>query len=197
MRRLAVVMMTTVLIGGIAHAQTPEERIETALANAAESRIPVALLEDVVMEGQAKGAALDRIAQAVERRLAALARASEALAGQPAVAPADLAAVADAHEAGISDTILAAVFAKAPGERRAVAVEALTRLVEDGQVPPAALEQVIKALEQGPGSGLNLPAAAAGVASGAPAGVTAGPPAGVPAPGVPSEAGRPAGLPVP
>lgn len=173
------------------------ERIEAALATAAEARIPMALLEEVVTEGEAKGAALDRIAQAVERRLAALARASEVLSEQPAVGRVDLGAVADAYEAGISDTVLAAVFEQAPIERRAVAVPALARLVQDGHVPQAALEQVIEALERGPDIGPNAPGPAAGVAAGAPAGVPVGRRAGVPAPGAPSEAGRPAGLPIP
>jgi hypothetical protein len=196
MRSIAIILVTTLLAGGgLASAQTPEDRIAAALATAGEMRIPVELLQDIVVEGQAKGAALDRIADAVARRLAALERASEALGGQSGVGAADLAAVADAHESGISDTVLEAVFDNAPRERRAVAIAALTQLVADGHVPAEALDRVIAALARGNDALLSLPGQAAGSGAGAPAGIPAGPPAGVPAPGGVPQGGHPAGPP--
>src|SRR5690606_4220191 len=59
--------------------QTPEARIEAALASAAEAGIPMALIESKIAEGKAKGVAMERLAAAVEARLAGLQRAANAL----------------------------------------------------------------------------------------------------------------------
>ncbi|MBW3571262.1 MAG: hypothetical protein KY467_09160, partial [Gemmatimonadetes bacterium] len=53
-----------------AQAQDPQQRIETARQRAESAGIPVALLDSKVAEGRAKGVPMDRIAGAVERRLA-------------------------------------------------------------------------------------------------------------------------------
>src|SRR5688572_18423629 len=67
---------------GVANAQVqPQDRITTALARARQVGIPIALLESKLAEGKAKGVSLDRIAGAIERRLGALERASQALRG--------------------------------------------------------------------------------------------------------------------
>jgi hypothetical protein len=193
---------------GPAAAQTPEERMEAAKVRAAEAGIPTELLESKIAEGRAKGVPPDRIADAVERRRAALERARRALAGRPDVTVDELVVGADAVEAGVSDVVLRAVAESAPRERRVVAIAALEQLVQLGHVPEQALERVRAALRRGPEALLNLPAEAAREAGrpgvrpdtqdAPPAGVR--PPTGVPAPGTrpldaQPTAGRPEGLP--
>jgi hypothetical protein len=187
-----------------AQAQTPQERINAALARAQQAGIPVALLESKIAEGKAKGVSPERVAVAIERRQAALERASQALRGE-ADAASTLAVGADAIEAGVSEPILRAIGENAPRERRNVAIAALTELVHQGHTPAAALERVREALRRGPDALSNLPAeAAAGRRGGGPPdgqksgnaggrGAAPGPPAAVPAPGKPPQAGRPAG----
>lgn len=192
-----------------ANAQTPEERINTGLARAKQAGIPVALLESKIAEGKAKGVSLERIAAAVERREAALERASKVLPGRPETGAADLSVAADAIESGVNEAVLRTISETAPRERRAVAIAALTQLVQQGHVPEAALERVREALKRGPEALLNLPAqAAAGKqntpsatapgASGSSAGrgnPQTGPPSGVPAPGDSPQQARPGGPP--
>jgi len=190
----------------LAQVQPPQERINTAIARARQVGVPVALLESKVAEGKAKGVSMERIAAAVEKREAALERASQALRGRPEVGAADLAVSADALESGVSEAVLRAIAETAPRERRAVAIAALTQLVELGHVPEAALERVRDALKRGPDALANLPAeagAAPGRGNGPPetpgsAGRgrgTPGPPAGVPAPGGSSQPTKPGGPP--
>jgi hypothetical protein len=199
---VAAIMLLLMRADG-AVAQTPEERINKGLARAREAGIPVALLEGKIAEGKAKGVSMERIAAAVERREAALERASQTLRGRPEVGAADLTVAADAVESGVSDAVLRTIAETAPRERRAVAIAALTQLVQLGHVPEAALERVREALKRGPEALLNLPAQAAagqggrqpdvqkpGAAAGR-GGAQAGPPAAVPAPGNRPEPTRP------
>jgi hypothetical protein len=202
---LAVVVLTG---AGSALAQAPEDRIAAAVTRAGQVGIPVQLLESKIAEGKAKGVPMDRIAAAVERRLEALERARDAMAGQQEPpGRAALAVGADAIETGVSETVLATIARTAPEERRAVAIAALTHLVQLGHVPEVALDRVREALQRSPEALLNLAAGAEG-RRGPPPGVgrpdgageagpgTVGPPAGVPAPGKPPQAGRPGGPPV-
>ncbi len=185
-----------------AQVQPPQDRINTALARARQVGIPVALLESKIAEGKAKGVSLERIADAVARREAALEKASEALRGQPEAAT-SLSVGADAVEAGVSEAALKAIADNAPRDRRNVAIAVLTELVEQGHTPAAALERVTEALKRGPDALANLPAQAAAARGGAAAtgarggrsGAEAGPPASVPAPGSSPQAGRPGGPP--
>jgi hypothetical protein len=184
-----------------AEVQPPQDRINTALARARQVGIPVALLESKIAEGKAKGVSLDRIAESVERRQAALEKASQALGGQPDAAAA-LSVGADAIEAGVSDTALKAIADNAPRDRRNVAIAVLTELVAQGHSSATALERVMEALKRGPDALANLPAQAAAARGGAAAtgarsgrSGAAGPPASVPAPGGSPQAGRPGGPP--
>jgi ABC-type sugar transport system substrate-binding protein len=185
-----------------AQVQPPQDRINTALARARQVGIPVALLESKIAEGKAKGVSLERIADAVARREAALEKASEALRGQPEAAS-SLSVGADAVDAGVSEAALKAIAEHAPRDRRNVAIAVLTELVEQGHTPAAALERVTEALKRGPDALANLPAQAAAARGGAAAtgarggrsGAEAGPPASVPAPGSSPQAGRPGGPP--
>jgi hypothetical protein len=204
---LALLALLTPAVLG---AQMPEERIESAMVRAHDAGIPVWLLESKVQEGQAKGVPMDRIAAAVEARLAGLSRAAAAMEGVPGgVDAAQLGVGADALESGVSDAVLAEIAASAPGEHRAVAIAALTHLVLQGTVPAQALERVQAALARGPEALANLPGAAGGPPfgmpvpgrGGPPEGVQTGPPGSIPAPGQgrppspPGGGGPPAGPP--
>lgn len=205
---VAVAVVMLALAGAdpaIAQVQPPQDRINTALARARQVGIPVALLESKIAEGKAKGVSLERIAAAIERREAALERARQAL-GSDADAASSLGVGADAIESGVSDVVLKAVAETAPRERRTVAIAVLTELVNQGHASETALARVREALKRGPDALSNLPAeAGAGRRGGGPpdgqrpgnaggrAGAEPGPPAGVPAPGKPSQAGRPDG----
>jgi hypothetical protein len=203
---IAAAVVALALTGVAAHAQVqpPQERINTALARARQVGIPLALLESKIAEGKAKGVSLDRIAVAIERRQAALERASQAMRGQ-ADATTSLAVGADAIESGVSEAVLKAVADNSPRDRRNVAIAALTELVHQGQAPEAALERVREALKRGPDALANLPAEAASNRgrgslngqgqgqgnSGTRTGAEPGPPASVPAPGNPPQSRRP------
>jgi hypothetical protein len=205
---LAFVMSNAVPV--LAQVQPPQDRIDTAIARARQVGVPVALLENKIAEGKAKGVSLDRIAEAVERRAAALERASQVLRGQQGVRNDDLSTGADALESGVSEAVLQKISETAPRERRAVAIAALTQLVELGHVPEAALERVQEALQRGPNALANLPAqasagqgrgngppetAGAGAVGSGRGGAPTGPPANVPAPGGESQPTRPGGRP--
>jgi len=187
-----------------AQVQPPQDRINTALARARQVGVPVALLESKIAEGKAKGVSLERIADAVARREAALERASEALRGKPEAAS-SLSVGADAVEAGVSDAALKAIADNAPRDRRNVAIAVLTELVGQGHASATALERVTEALKRGPDALANLPAQAAAARAGSAGaangrggragGADPGPPAGVPAPGSSPQAGRPGGPP--
>jgi hypothetical protein len=214
--RMAVVIVALALTGTVvtyAQVQPPQERIDTAVSRARQVGIPVSLLESKIAEGKAKGVSLERIAAAIERREAVLERASQALRGE-ADAAASLAVGADAIESGVNEAVLKAVAENAPRDRRNVAIAALTQLVQQGQVPEAALERVRAALKRGPDALANLPgesgsnrrgsgppeASGSGNGNGngngnggGQSGRDPGPPSGVPAPGKPSQSGKPDG----
>ena len=197
----AVILSVISPAAASAQVKPPEDRISAALARARQVGTPVALLESKIAEGRAKGVSPDRIASAIERRQAALERARQALGDD---APSNLGVGADAIESGVSETVLEAIAANAPRERRAVAIAVLTDLVNQGHTPEAALGRVRDALKRGPDALSNLPAEAGGRRGDGPgrggqgrgnaggrAGAESGPPSGVPAPGKPSQAGRP------
>jgi len=207
--RIVIAVMALVAITGtdlaIAQTQPPQDRINTALARARQVGIPVALLESKIAEGKAKGVSLERIAAAVARREAALERASQVMKGQDSTGDAELSVAADAVESGVSDAVLKAVAETAPRDRRAVAIAALTQLVQLGHVPESALARVQDALKRGPQALLNLPAEAgrrgggpsSGPAPNAPGrgGATSGPPSNIPAPGGTTQPAKPVGPP--
>jgi hypothetical protein len=205
--RMTVAFVALALSGANAanaQVQPPQDRINAALSRARQVGIPVALLESKMAEGKAKGISLDRIAAAIERREGALERASQALRGEPGDA-ASLSVGADAIESGVSEAVLKAVAADSPRDRRTVAIAALTQLVQQGDLPDAALAKVRNALKRGPDALTNLPSDAANGRgrgssngqgsgnSGGQGGTEAGPPAAVPAPGKPPQAGKPDG----
>jgi hypothetical protein len=207
-KRIVVTLALIALLPAALEAQTAEERIEAAKIRAQSAGIPVALLDSKVEEGKAKGVPMDRIAVAVEHRGSALEQAHAAMAhGGQELSDADLAAGADALGAGISAAVLETISETAPQDRRAVAITALTELVQLEVAPEEALERVIEALERGPEALASLPGQAAEARDrrGPPAGIgpaggiPAGPPAAVPAPGQqpgaanPTGAGRPGG----
>ncbi len=179
------------LIPAAGWAQAPEERIQTAFEQAEERGIPAWLLESKLAEGQAKGVPADRLAQAVEHRLEGLTRAAQALEGVGSeVDGVQLGVGADALGAGVREAVLTEIGGAAPTEHRAVAIAALTHLVESGVVPDEALLRVHEALARGPSALAELPGAAAPPVGtvvpgrgGPPSGVEPGPPSPVPAPG--------------
>jgi hypothetical protein len=125
-------------------AASPAQRIEAARRTAESTGIPASLLDNKVAEGRAKGVPLARIASAVEHRLALLARAHEAMAGEvrgPLTA-ADLAVGADALAAGVGPETLGSLARSAPNDRRAVAIAVLAQLVQEGDRPERALQRV-------------------------------------------------------
>lgn len=200
----AVALALSVATAADAQVQPPQDRINTALSRARQVGIPVALLESKMAEGKAKGIPLERIAAAIERREGVLERAGQALRGDPGDA-ASLSVGADAIESGVSEAVLKAVADSAPRDRRTVAIAALTQLVQQGDVPEAALAKVRNALKRGPDALTNLPSDAANGRgrgssngqgsgnSGGHGGSESGPPAAVPAPGKPPQAGKPDG----
>jgi hypothetical protein len=180
-----------------AGAQTgdPGQRIDAARRAALTAGIPVALLDGKVAEGQAKGVPMDRIAAAVERRLASLARAREAMGSGPRgapVTPSDLSVGADAIEAGVTPAALGALTSSVAGDRRAVAIAVLTQLVKAGEPVDHALAQVQSAAGQSADALRDLPAKAAAAQAAHPSqgrgaaasqGRRGGPPSSVPSPG--------------
>lgn len=208
MRALILAMMLMVPYGAAAQQSgDATARIEAALRQAREAGIPEALLQNRVAEGRAKGVPLERIADAVERRAASLFSAQELMrqsvgqTGQP-----ELAAAADAVEAGVAGSAVAEIARSSRGDDRAVALAVLTYLHGQGIPDDQAVAQVRGALRQGPDALRNLPAQAAArgrgqtgrpADAGPPAGVSRGnagrrgPPAGIPGPGSQPGAGRP------
>src|ERR671923_268600 len=135
---------TTAQAQGEAQVRTPSARIDAAMQTAASANIPVSLLESKVAEGEAKHIPQERIAAAVEARLQALVRASETMkrADVEAASNGELAATADAIEAGVSQNALIKVTRTAPPERRAVALATLSGLVQLGYASEQALARV-------------------------------------------------------
>ncbi len=189
------VLLALALIPAVSSAQAPDPRVQSALDEALERGIPVSLLESKVAEGRAKGIPMDRIAQAVEARLAGLARAQAAMAELGnGLDETQLAVGADALASGVSEAVLSEIARGVPTGERAVAIAALTYLVEQGTVPDEALGRVQEALADGPRGLENLQAALGpGFALPVPAGVTPGPPASIPGPGQRGPPDRPGG----
>jgi hypothetical protein len=200
-RWILVLFLALAGVPAAAQAQPAEQRIEAARRQAQTAGIPVSLLESKVAEGRAKGVPMDRIAAVVERRLASLSNAREAMAAAPRAAPvtpADLSVGADALEAGVQPGVLGQLAAAAPADRRAMAIAALTQLVSQGESSERALARVQAALQRGPEALRRLPGEAAAERSrrGAPPGqnpsrgngangrgrANGGPPASVPGP---------------
>lgn len=178
--------LLAVLLPAAGHAQSPDERIGSAMTRAQETGIPVWLLESKIQEGQAKGVPMDRIAAAVEARLSGLSRAAAAMQGVPGgVDAGQLSVGADALGAGVNEAVLAEIAGSATGEHRAVAIAALTHLVQQGTVPGEALLRVQDALARGPAALANLPGAGSGPPFGTPVPGRQGPPEGVGAGGAP------------
>ena len=178
--------LLAVLLPAAGHAQSPDERVGSAMTRAQEEGIPVWLLESKIQEGQAKGVPMDRIAAAVEARLNGLSRAAAAMQGAPGgVDAGQLSVGADALGAGVNEAVLAEITGSAPGEHRTVAIAALTHLVQQGAVPAEALLRVQDALARGPAALANLPGAGGGPPFGAPVPGRQGPPEGVGAGGPP------------
>ena len=202
MKTFIAVAIITLLTAGALPAfaqggQGAQERIDTAIAHARSQGVPVSLLESKMAEGKAKGVPLDRIAAAIERREASLERAAQAMKGHESITDADLSVGGDAVEAGVSTAVLKAVTDSAPRERRAVAIAALTELIQRGTAPDAALARVREAPKRGPdalaavGGGDPHDHGAARGSEGNARGATQGPPANVPAPGGSSQPRKP------
>src|SRR5918911_1812095 len=98
-------------------AQTPEQRIEHALQQAASAGVPVQLLESKVAEGRAKGVPEARIADAIERRGEVLQRVQTAIGVRHQLTPEELGVAADAAQSGVQVAVLGALAQTAPRER--------------------------------------------------------------------------------
>lgn len=130
-----------------------QARIEAAMQAGAKARIPAALLESKVREGQAKQVPQERIATAVEARLEALVNAQDAMnrAKIQISSDSELAVASDALQAGVSEKALVNVYRDAPSERRVVAVAVLTDLVRLGAASETALARVSAAVRSNNG----------------------------------------------
>jgi hypothetical protein len=138
----------------------PAQRIRAARQRATQAGIPVSLLDDKINEGHAKNVSEDRIATAVERRLAALERARGAMAGgarRVALTTGDLTVGADAIEAGVQPGVLGRLAQTAAPDLRANAIFTLTRLVQQGLASEQALARVTAALANGADALRQLP----------------------------------------
>lgn len=148
-----------------------EGRIETALQTAVDAGIPAFVLDSKVEEGRAKGVPAERIAAAVEARLAALLRArttiQERVGFDASSAAAEtrsdvslLVATADAIQANVDVEALARVWAAASGESRALATATTAQLVQLGHASADAALRVTTALQRGGGALHDLSASA-------------------------------------
>lgn len=163
MRSLAAILMLGVLPAAIS-AQTPDDRVERAVSRAIEAGIPPELLTNKVAEGRAKGVPMDRIAAAVERRLAVLQRVRTEIDSRREFSSEELGVAGDALTAGVDEEALRNISSSAPRERRAVAIAALSQLVRLGHPSEEALRRVTQALNSGPEALMNLPGQAAAAA---------------------------------
>ncbi|MBW3552677.1 MAG: hypothetical protein KY466_04155 [Gemmatimonadetes bacterium] len=157
MKRLSMLVVTAVLAAPSLVAAQQQDPIENAFARVADAGIPISLLQTLQAEGKAKGVPMSVLENAMQRRADALIRAGEAMsrAGADASEP-ELAAGADALEAGVSDAVLTALAENSSGDQRVAATAALGVLVELGHVPAEALARVEEALERGPEALANL-----------------------------------------
>jgi hypothetical protein len=201
-------------------AQRPDDsaqRIQAAQARVAQAGIPTELLATKIAEGRAKGVSEARIAAVAERRAGGLIQAQTALAASgKRIGGAELAAGADAIDAGVDGSLLRSVIQQARDEDGAVALAVLGELVRQGMPVQQAHDRVTAALQRGGDAlaslpqqaidarerrgapdGVGRPAGAGrpGGVGNAPAGTPAGKPAGVPAAGTRPGGGPPAGVP--
>lgn len=212
-KRTLLTAILAVFAAGTAQAQTPADaRMAAARQQASDAGIPVSLLDSKIAEGRAKDVEPDRIATAIERRLTSLLRAHRVMTVNPALhlSPVDLKVGADALEAGVGEPVLSSLAGSTPAPHRAVAVAVFTQLVQQGEPPAQALEQVRTALGKSPAALQHLPAQAAARAKsgrnhagglpaqtgrptlvGPPGRGRGGPPAAVPAAGQDAGAHRP------
>jgi hypothetical protein len=151
MKRMSMVALLA-LLAAPAMAAGQEEGIDQAFARVEAAGIPVSLLESLQAEGKARGVSMDVLADAMQRRADALIRAREAMRTDGSDASeAELAAGADALQAGVSEAVLAALTENTDGhDQRVAATAALGVLVELGHVPAEALTRVEAALARGP-----------------------------------------------
>jgi hypothetical protein len=190
--RITTLLSLLVLLPAGVMAQSAQERIDAAFAQAEEAGIPVALLESKIAEGHAKGIPMDQIAMATERRLEGLTRARDAMArGAEDLDAAQVSVAADALDNGVSEAVLEEIAATTPRERRIVALAALAHLADQGIVPEEALTQVNDALARN-ADALARQAEVAEILANLPAPVEVGPPASVMAPGQTGAPERPA-----
>lgn len=198
--RIIALLVLALGIPGALDAQSPEARIEAARDRVAQVGIEPGLLDLRVAEGRAKGVPLGVIADVIERRADALVTAGEALRPiTPTLRQADLAAGADAVEAGIPAGAIQQVAREARAEDRSVAISVLTYLSSEASLPlEVAIRNVSDAIRRGPDALRELPAQAspaAGVRGNSEGGrppaagsagpgerPTTGPPSGVPGP---------------
>lgn len=154
---ILILALAAVLPGGIRaqEAGDPTARIAAALTRAEAAGVPLQLLRLKQAEGKAKGVPIDRLAEGLENRAAALIAAREAMPTSDGHA---IAAGADAIEQGIGPDLLAYIEVTVLPQRRFVAVFALTRLMHGGHDPGEAMHEIEKALRRGPHA---LPALAA------------------------------------
>jgi hypothetical protein len=115
-----------------------QARIDAALAAAPKPEILV-LLRSKLAEGQAKQVPPDRIATALELRLAALVRASTLIENRSA---AELLVAGDAMQSGVKDSAVVQVYRNATPGRRVVAMAVLTDLVRLGISSDIAFDRV-------------------------------------------------------
>lgn len=194
-RSLSAILLLLV-VPPAASAQTPDAQISRALDRAMAAGIPVELLESKLAEGRAKGIPLDRIAGAVQRRLAVLERVRATIDVRRDFTSEELGVAGDALANGVDEDVLRTISSSAPRERRAVAIAALSQLVRLGHPSEEALRRVTEALNSGPEALMNLPGQAAAAAgrrgppNGPPGADAAGQGRGGPPPGVPGR-GKP------
>lgn len=156
---------------------TPAQRIQAARQRATQTGIPVSLLDTKVAEGRAKSIPEDRIATAVEQRLASLGRARTAMSSGPrrlTLTAADLNVGADALEAGVSPAVIGQLAQSASPDRRAVAIAVLSELVQQGMSSEQALARVTAALTGGADALRQLPGEARANGNGNANGVSRG-----------------------
>lgn len=140
--------MLWMTLPALAQTATPDARISAAMEAAARAELPVSLLKNKVAEGEAKRVPRERIASAVEARLAGLVRAAAALRSAEVTAHSagELGLMADALEAGVSESVAIKTWRNAPEERRVVAIAVLTDLVRLGQGSEPAFARVNSSL---------------------------------------------------
>ncbi|HEX6937879.1 MAG TPA: hypothetical protein VF158_00600 [Longimicrobiales bacterium] len=115
--------------------------LERAVADARRRGLPTAPLVDKALEGVAKGVPADRILAVVHQLAEDLERARDLIAGDGAVTPADVTAVADALRRGVPEAAIRSLRAAgAAGEPIALAAHTLADLLDRGVPVDVALD---------------------------------------------------------